>query len=243
MSAPLAQSHPELVKRYTKLVELCWANGWEIWISSSTRSRQTQEDLYKRWRAGTYNVPAVANPNGDGGPCPPSLGDWRWRGSYHMPQADGYSHALDLGIRGTSWVTFADLAASCGLRQTVVNSRGIVTEPWHYQWCHRRVVFDAPALHHMPPEEDEEVKWTLVQPDHGTSPRYPNGHPLKGAWYNANNAGLAYHMRTPQEIQLALFFGAGHDGNGGAIQIDHEWFDQLLRCTGDANQNALQTRL
>lgn len=143
----LASSHPELARRYERLVELVWSHGWEVWIGSSTRSRATQEDLYERWHAGTYRVPSVANPNADGGPSP---WGWHWLGSYHMPQADGYSHALDLGWRGCSNAEFFDLAASCGLVRTVRS------ENWHYQWVHRNVVFHAPAL----AQDDEPVTET-----------------------------------------------------------------------------------
>lgn len=159
----LAQSHPELQRRHARLVELCWANGWETWIGSSTRSRATQEDLYRRWRAGLYKVPSVANPNADGGPSP---WGWRWTGSYHMPQADGFSHALDLGWRGCDDAQFNVLAESCGLRRTVRD------ESWHYQWVQRRVIFDAPALVDvsLPPVINSGGKtkmhiWTCVQND------------------------------------------------------------------------------
>lgn len=130
--AELAQTHPEMVRRYQKLVELVWASGWEIWIGSSTRSRQTQEDLYRRWLNGTYDVPSVANPYTNHGPSPCG---WDVIGSYHMPQADGFSHALDLGWRGCSEAQFEALANRCGLQQTVPN------ESWHYQWWHRQLVF------------------------------------------------------------------------------------------------------
>jgi len=135
--ADLKQSHPQLVLRYRRLEELCRARGWRVGVTSSTRSRAVQEDLYRRWLAGTYKVPAVANPNGNGHLSP---WGWRWRGSYHMPQGDGFSHALDLNRSGCTWAQLEELARSCGLRRTVSN------EPWHYQWVNRATIFEAPAL-------------------------------------------------------------------------------------------------
>lgn len=133
----MRQTHPEMVRRFEALQRDAARRNWRIGVTSSTRSRAQQEDLYRRWRAGTYDVPSVANPNGNNGTSP-----WGWtiRGSYHMPQADGYSHALDLWWDGCSAVELERLAATYGLVQTVPR------ENWHYQWFHRRVIFDAPAL-------------------------------------------------------------------------------------------------
>lgn len=142
--AELAQSHPEFARRYQILVRECWARGWLIGITSSTRSRATQEDLYARWLAGSYKAPSVANPNNPHGTSP-----WGWTivGSYHMPQADGYSHALDLNWQGCTPDEFEQLANRCGMQQTVPN------ENWHYQWFNRKVIFPIdPALDNT--EED-----------------------------------------------------------------------------------------
>lgn len=218
-----------MVARWERLVALCWEHGCEVWISSSSRSYATQKDLYRRWVNGTYKTPYVANPDRVVGPSP--FG-WTIHGSYHMIQADGYSHALDLGHRGLSNGDFDDLAVSCGLVRTVPK------EFWHRQWFSRDVLFDAPAL-----EDDmPAIQWTVCRPADGPSEWYPNGHPLVGAWYNANNLNMAYHLRTPDETARAIYFGAAHDGNGGAVQFPHDWFDGLFIMTGNADTRPAQVR-
>lgn len=168
----LGQSHPELARRYDHLVRLCWERGIEIGITSSTRSRAAQEAMYYRWRLpknhpNHYDVPSVANPNSDGGPSP---WGWRWRGSKHMVQADGYSHALDLHWHGIHAAGFEQLAMLVGLRQTVPN------ENWHYQFANRRVIFAAPLLDlpspippgPTPPAPEEHDVAALIKADDGT---------------------------------------------------------------------------
>lgn len=126
-----------MVRRYNALAAAAHERGWRVGVTSATRSREIQADLYRRWRAGTYNVPSVANPNGVNGVSP-----WGWTiyGSYHMPQHDGYSHALDLNWSGCTAAELERVAAGYGLVQTVPR------ENWHYQWFHRRTIFDAPNL-------------------------------------------------------------------------------------------------
>lgn len=118
-------SHPELQRRWDLLVARTWMFGAELWVEASTRSEATQRDLYERWKLGLYKVPIVANPDHVLGGSP-----WGWpvRGSYHMVQADGYSHALDVGWRGITQDLFESVAATCGLLRTETN------EAWHYQW-------------------------------------------------------------------------------------------------------------
>lgn len=125
--------HPELERRWALLVARTWMFGAEVWIEAGERSYETQADLYRRWQAGTYNVPAVANPDRVVGASP-----WGWPvvGSYHMVQADGYSHALDIGWRGLPDAIMREVAWSCGLRQTVAG------EKWHFQWWDTTGVFD-----------------------------------------------------------------------------------------------------
>ncbi len=171
----LGSSHPELVRRYNALVAACWTHGYEVWISSSSRSRATQEDLYRRWLAGTYRVPSVANPNGDHGPSP---WGWRWKGSYHMPQQDGFSHALDMGWRGCTPAEFEQLCNQVGLQRTVPK------ENWHYQWVNRQVIFPAPGLTAPPPpipvapitsEEDDMKGMQIIGDDGGVFAFFPGG--------------------------------------------------------------------
>lgn len=121
----IAQTHPELERRWNLLVGRTWMFGTELWIESATRSRETQADLYARWKAGTYLVPVVADPDRVLGPSP-----WGWplTGSFHMVQADGYSHALDIGWRGLDDEMMRSIALSCGLYQPEAR------EKWHFQW-------------------------------------------------------------------------------------------------------------
>jgi hypothetical protein len=146
--ADIAQSHPELAKRYNQLVELCWARGWYVGITSSTRSYQEQTILYANYRAGTGNK--AANPNAVIGKTP--FG-WNAYGSYHMIQQDGYSHALDLHWQQCTPGQFAEAARQCGLRLTVPG------ENWHFQWWNTAGIFDKPLPDPIvvpeTPEEDE----------------------------------------------------------------------------------------
>lgn len=229
----VAFTHPEMVRRWETLVALCWERGCEVWISSSTRSYATQKDLYQRWLAGTYNTPYVANPDRLVGESP-----WGWNvyGSYHMIQADGYSHALDLGHRGVSNDEFEGMAVSCGLVRTVPR------EFWHRQWFSKDLVFAAPAVPSGDEQEDDDVQWSIVRPADGPSEWYPNGHPLVGAWYAANNLNMAYHLRTEDETARRKFFGAQTAPDGGAIQLPHDWFDGLFIMTGNADTRPVQVR-
>lgn len=121
----LEWSHPILAQRYNDLVGLMWSKGWHISIVSATRSREEQIDIYNRWVNGNYNAPSVANPYTWNGKHPDG---WDLIGSLHMPQADGYSHALDLGWMGCTPKQVEELAWQAGLRLTVPG------ENWHFQY-------------------------------------------------------------------------------------------------------------
>lgn len=120
----LLQTEPELARRYTRLIEIQWEKSRQAGISAATRSRALQESLRTAFLAGTYKVPDVADPNALGSWSP---WGWRTRGSKHMIQADGYSHALDLWRAGSTEQEFKDDANACGLSQTVKH------EWWHLQ--------------------------------------------------------------------------------------------------------------
>jgi len=128
--ADIANSHPDLVKRYNKLVELCWARSWYVGITSSSRSYAEQKALYIAYKAGRGNN--AANPDAVLGKSP-----WGWtvRGSYHMEQDDGYTHALDLHWSQCSPEEFAELASQVGLLLTVPG------ENWHFQWWDASGIF------------------------------------------------------------------------------------------------------
>lgn len=218
--ADLAQSHPQLALRFEAVVEQCRQRGWSVGITSSTRSRAVQADLYDRWLRGRYNAPSVANPNSDGGVSP---WGWRWRGSYHMPQQDGHSHALDLHWGGCTSDEFNAVAESCGLRRTVRN------EPWHYQWVHRKAIFEAPALLSSVAARRKGrgmFIWTTDYPD-GTSVHYMwtgrhviSLHALDVIAWNATVGGHVPHFgHVPPEthdVLLSRLAGAA-DPRTGAI--------------------------
>jgi hypothetical protein len=154
----LARSHPELARRYDLLVEHAAVRGWRIGITSSTRQRAQQEAMYADWIANGPPPPSVANPNNSHGSSP---WDWVITGSYHMPQADGFSHALDINWDRPK-VDAEDieaLANRCGLVQTVPN------EDWHYQWFNRKTIFPVdPTLDQPIQSEDDDMGTTIHQP-------------------------------------------------------------------------------
>lgn len=200
----LGLSHPELVRRFNLLVAECWANGWECGITSSTRSKATQEDLYRRWLAGTYKVPSVANPNAPHGPSP-----WGWTivGSYHMPQADGFSHALDLHWRGCTPSEFERLANKCGLQRTVPN------ENWHYQWFNRQVIFPGPP---EPPPQQEDKLIAIIVADAGDQ-----------TWYVTDFVSKRPLADGNELVQLRDHWNAKCALNGGPLPWPRAWVDAI----------------
>lgn len=144
--ADIAMSHPELARRYSLLVERCWSRSWDVSISSSSRSVETQRAWYALYLKGQWiqdGKPAiVADPDRDAGATPWA---WRARGSLHMIQQDGFSHALDLGFSGGSHEDLHAIANTCGLRFPEP------TEWWHTQ-C-----FDAYSNGFYPVEEDDDM--------------------------------------------------------------------------------------
>lgn len=153
--ANMDRVHPELLARYERLVEYCWARSWYIGVTSATRSFQEQLSLYQSWKNGTGNY--AANPIQRIGPSP--LGDWSVQGSYHMIQADGYSHALDLHWQQCSPEDIQEAAELFGLLQTVPG------ENWHYQWWDTHGVFDpiiSPPV--ARPSEEDEMTPVIHQP-------------------------------------------------------------------------------
>lgn len=155
--ADIANSHPELVKRYNKLVEESWKRSWFIGITSSSRSYDEQAALYRAYLNHTGNN--AANPDQVLGKSP-----WGWpvKGSYHMEQADGFTHALDLHWSQCSPEQFAELANYCGLHLTVPG------ENWHFQWWDTDGIFDNPSAQPEPTDEEEDDMTPLI---HTPTPR------------------------------------------------------------------------
>lgn len=140
-------THPEMVTRYDALNEHCTKQGWHLAIVSSTRDYAEQKVLYDAWRNGLRSAQA-GNPDA---PLYQSPWGWMAQGSLHQPQADGFSHALDLGWAGCSALDVANAATQYGLRLDVTK------ENWHFQWWDHSGIHDAPALAPPPPEEDDDM--------------------------------------------------------------------------------------
>lgn len=127
MTEALEFTHPELRRRYENLVERMWERGWQIYVIASTRSADYQRWLYAEFKAGRYPY-IVADPDRVYGVAPTEIGGWVARGSMHMAQADGWSHALDIGWRGPRPDQVHQLAHTLGLRFPEP------TENWHMEW-------------------------------------------------------------------------------------------------------------
>mgnify|MGYP000653304996 CR=1 FL=1 len=232
--ADIAQSHPELVKRYNKLVKLCWANSWYVGITSSSRSYEEQASLYQAYKNGTGNN--AANPNGVIGVSP-----WGWvaHGSYHMIQEDGYSHALDLHWSQCSPEQFAELAEKCGLKLTVPG------ENWHFQWWDTNGIFEEEAA--TPQQEEIMIivhdpmlrdgtgqsgatpvyDFTYLPPDTGGQSLF--GYAISSALFVRRRGGastrvVVYVQGAPTSYELPA------DGTTVRIPISHEG---LVSVVGD----------
>lgn len=126
-SEALTWTHPEMARRYDLLVELCWSRGWNVGITSSTRSRITQEYWYSLYLQGRWpNI--VADPNRFYCTAPDEIGGWPAYGSCHMLQEDDHSHALDLFWQGPTSHDFRGLCYLCGLHDVEPS------EDFHFQW-------------------------------------------------------------------------------------------------------------
>lgn len=141
--------HPKMLTR----LEHFFADGriaGKVAVVSGVRSYATQQSLYKRYKAETLGNIA-ANPDRRFGPKGLD-GKGIWRGSWHMQQADGYGHAVDMRIIGKGITTqeVNRIATSFGLRPTVAS------EWWHHQWRSASAdEFPAPALDNAPSEAVE----------------------------------------------------------------------------------------
>lgn len=125
-NAQLVFTHPELARRYDLLTARMWARGWDLSISSSTRSDTMQREWYWLYLHGQWPA-LVADPDRYYCPAPPELGGWPARGSMHTPQADGWSHALDLAWVGPRADQVHNEAYMVGLHAVEP------TENWHFQ--------------------------------------------------------------------------------------------------------------
>lgn len=193
-----AQSHPELLRRWNLLVSRSAERGWGVWIVSSTRSIDTQRFWYALYKMVPSQWPnIVADPDRDAGVTP---WGWRGRGSFHMVQLDGYSHALDINWSGAYTHEMHALANTCGLRFPEP------TENWHTQ------AFDAYSNGFYPVEEDDMTPSQLGlirDPDRPDVDEWgmflmetvpgPNGEPATYKWYRYDVAVTFIH----QELKMA----------------------------------------
>lgn len=121
--------HPELVARVEALLDDPVLED-RFGVVSAARTVASQRVLYNRWLAGTGNL--AANPDRVIRTGPDWPYKWVPRGSWHMVQADGHAHAVDL--RRPSDVSRAEARAlvhpllpKYGLAATVAS------EWWHLQ--------------------------------------------------------------------------------------------------------------
>lgn len=147
--------HPTMVARLDSFFADPEVIAAKVKISSGRRTYKRQAWFYRRYKAGKGNL--AANPDRVFGP-PFKLADGstaRWHGSWHMPQADGYCHAVDL-TRGK--FSKKGLEAACnrhGLFRTVPS------EWWHFQWRNSNGPFPVPDA--IAPDFDfEAVDWPLT---------------------------------------------------------------------------------
>lgn len=233
--ADVGQSHPELVHRYNRLVQLCWERGWYVGITSSSRSYAEQRSLYRAYLAGTGNM--AADPDAVVGKSP-----WGWviNGSYHMVQEDGYSHALDLHWQQCSPKQLETAANLVGLKLTVPG------ENWHFQWFDTYGIFQPLLPEPLPPDPYEEDEMTpyIHQPElrPGTTniydftfvPRHTQGQPVFGF----NTATTLVMRRRPGGSTKAVVYQQGvpteynlpEDGTTVTVIVVR---DGLLSVVGD----------
>lgn len=147
--ADLALTHPKMAERCNQLVALCWSRSWYVGITSSTRSYDEQKSLYDAYKNAPSTHNTAANPDASLFTSPAEVGGWPVKGSFHMVQQDGHSHALDLHWSQCSPEELAEAAQQCGLRLTVAG------ENWHFQWFDQNGVFDNPSAVPTVSEEDE----------------------------------------------------------------------------------------
>lgn len=97
MADPFAGLHPEFAARLRALIA---ASGGRVRPGSGYRSIQEQADLYRRFKAGTYKVPAVAPPgksNHNFGLAMDLQGDLAWA------NANAHRFGLHFPVRGEPW--------------------------------------------------------------------------------------------------------------------------------------------
>jgi len=195
--ANLTNIHPELAKRFTRLADWAATQGWQVGITSGSRSYAEQRNLYIAYVTGARPILAV-NPDIVTGASP-----WGWnaKGSLHQIQYDGFSHALDIWWIGTDASTIHSKAYQFGLQ--FVNAQ----EDWHCQaWDFRSGIFPIVEKEEEDVTVDEFKQATglVVNPDAPTSGvlgvmLLETVDPLTYKWYDFATALIFIH----QELKLS----------------------------------------
>ena len=157
-------------------------------IESAARTVAQQTALFAKWRDGSGNL--AADPSRVIAPG--------FRGSYHMVQADGFAHAVDVRRTGPlSWSQVNDELRIWGLQRTVPG------EDWHYQAGRSSGWFAGP----MPPE-------SLWRPDAPKARilrlRRPRIRGEYVAWVQARVGAIPDGIYGPDTRAAVMDFQANH---------------------------------
>lgn len=147
--------HPTFQARDKALRSYCGDLGIVVGNVGVCRSLEAQIRLYAE------KPHLAANPFAVGSVTP---WGWRYRGSLHVEQIDGWCHAIDYTIRGCVWSQFHAIAATFGIGFPM-KDRLKYPEPWHGQWFRGSTIYPAPA---MPPAYPLP---TFLEPDVKTAIR------------------------------------------------------------------------
>lgn len=135
MTLPLADGderldelHPRFISRLERFFNHPDIKG-RFTISSAVRTYASQKYLYDGWVSRKSGFNLAANPDAAHGTTDEG---WMQRGSWHMPQADGYAYAVDFRKpwhmrRSTAQSIIDRVAPIFGIKRTVAS------EWWHVQ--------------------------------------------------------------------------------------------------------------
>jgi hypothetical protein len=132
--------HPTLKLRVEAMLADQRMKGYKV--VSGVRTYAQQKYLYQGWISGKKGFNLAANPDAYGAA---TFDGFRFRGSHHMQQDDGFGYAVDLRApfwhsTKKRWALVGAVGAEYGLRQVVR------TEWWHLEHRDRTHIFDAPRI-------------------------------------------------------------------------------------------------
>lgn len=136
-------AHPELVNRCDCFFAACADEGWPVGIYSDGRTFAEQFRLWNAYISGERKVEA-ANPFKIGEKSP-----WGWsiKGSKHMEQQDGHTHARDLW-----WGSGVPVGEAHKKARFFGLVFPIPKENWHVEWWLRGAIIPRFDLLPSPPE-------------------------------------------------------------------------------------------